>query len=111
MENIYSTAKICDYKNRTRCDLSLEPEITEILMHSRDPEELKHIWVEWRKVSGEKVKSLYPKYVELANTAARLNNFSDYAAYWMKDYEADNFPDQIGKITCSQYDDSCTIKH
>ncbi|XP_011631849.1 angiotensin-converting enzyme-like [Pogonomyrmex barbatus] len=95
MENIYSTAKICDYNNKSKCDLALEPEITELLMRSRDPEELKHIWVEWRKASGEKVKSLYPKYVELANTAARLNNFSDYAAYWMKDYEADDFPDQI----------------
>lgn len=107
MENIYSKAKICDYKNKTKCDLALEPEITEILMHSRDPEELKHIWVEWRKASGEKVKSLYPKYVELANTAARLNNFSDYAAYWMKDYEADDFPDQIGKYRAIRY---CTIK-
>lgn len=95
MENIYSTAKICDYKNRSRCDLALEPEITEILMQSRDPEELKHIWVEWRRASGEQVKSLYPKYVELANTAARLNNFSDYAAYWIKDYEADDFLEHI----------------
>ncbi|XP_020279207.1 angiotensin-converting enzyme-like [Pseudomyrmex gracilis] len=95
MENIYSTAKICDYKNKTKCDLALEPEITEILMKSRDPKELKHIWVEWRKASGEKMKSLYTKYVELANTAARLNNFTDYAAYWMKDYEADDFPEQI----------------
>lgn len=100
MENIYSTAKICDYKNKTKCDLALEPEITEILMKSRDPKELKHIWVEWRKASGEKMKSLYTKYVELANTAARLNNFTDYAAYWMKDYEADDFPEQIGKIAC-----------
>ncbi|XP_032689502.1 angiotensin-converting enzyme-like [Odontomachus brunneus] len=95
MENIYSTAKICDYENRTKCDLALEPEITEILMYSRNPEELKHIWVEWRKVSGEKVKSLYSRYVELANDMAKLYNFSDYAAYWMKDYETDNFPEQI----------------
>lgn len=98
MENIYSTAKICDYKNRTKCDLALEPEITEILMHSRDPDELKYIWMEWRKVSGEKIKPLYPKYVELANIAAGLNNFSDYAAYWMKDYEVDDFPEQIENL-------------
>ncbi|XP_071562887.1 angiotensin-converting enzyme-like [Temnothorax nylanderi] len=95
MENIYSTAKICDYKDKNKCDLALEPEITEKLMCSRDPEELKHIWIEWRKASGEKVKSLFPQYVELANTAARLNNFSDYAEYWMKDYEAADFPEQI----------------
>lgn len=98
MENIYSTAKICDYKNRSKCDLALEPELTEILMKSRDPEELKYIWIEWRKATGEKVKSLYPKYVELSNLAATLNNFSDNAAYWLKDYEADDFPEQIGKL-------------
>lgn len=98
MENIYSVAKICDYKNRTKCDLALEPEITEILMNSRDPEELKHIWTEWRKVSGEKIKPLYIRYVELANDIAKLYNFSDYAAYWMRDYETDDFPEQIGKV-------------
>lgn len=104
MQNIYSTAKICDYKNRTKCDLALEPELTEILIRSRDPEELKHIWVEWRKASGEKVKSLYSRYVELANEIAKLHNFSDYAAYWMRDYEDDDFPEQIGKIVCGNRD-------
>lgn len=98
MENIYSTAKICDYKNRTKCDLALEPELTEILMKSHDPEELKYIWVEWRKATGEKMKPLYERYVELSNLAATLNNYSDNAAYWLKDYEADDFPEQIGKL-------------
>lgn len=95
MENIYSTAHICDYKQPDKCDLALEPELTEKLMKSRDPEELKHIWVEWRKASGEKVKLLFKRYVELSNEAARLNNFSDNAAYWIKDYEADDFSEQI----------------
>ncbi|CAK9821608.1 Angiotensin-converting enzyme [Anthophora retusa] len=98
MENIYSTAKICEYKNRSRCDLALEPELTELLIQSRDPEELKYIWVEWRKATGEKMKSLYTRYVELSNTAARLNNYTDNAAYWMKDYEADDFPEQIDNL-------------
>lgn len=96
MENIYATAKICDYKDRSKCNLALEPELTEILMKSRDPEELKYIWVQWRKSTGEKMKSLYKRYVELSNMAATLNNFTDNAAYWMKDYEAADFPEQIG---------------
>ncbi|XP_015434614.1 PREDICTED: angiotensin-converting enzyme-like [Dufourea novaeangliae] len=98
MENIYSTAKICDYKNKNKCDLALEPELTERLMESRDPEELKYIWVQWRKATGEKVKKLYARYVELSNMAARLNNYSDNAAYWMKDYEVDAFPEEIEKL-------------
>lgn len=95
MQNIYSKAKICEYKNPNKCDLALEPELTERLMKSRDPDELKHIWVEWRKATGEKVKDLFQKYVELSNMAATLNNFTDNAAYWMKDYEAEDFPEQI----------------
>ena len=98
MENIYATAKICDYKDRSKCNLALEPELTEILMKSRDPEELKYIWVQWRKATGEKMKSLYKRYVELSNMAATLNNFTDNAAYWMKDYEADDFPEQIDAL-------------
>lgn len=98
MENIYATAKICDYTNRTKCDLALEPELTEILMKNRDPEVLKYVWVEWRKATGEKIKSLYTRYVELSNMAATLNNFTDNAAYWMKDYEADDFPEQIDAL-------------
>ncbi|XP_015606240.1 angiotensin-converting enzyme [Cephus cinctus] len=98
MENTYSTAKICEYKNPNNCDLALEPEITELLANSQDPEQLKYLWVEWRKASGEKVKSLYPRYVELSNTAAQLNNLSNYAQYWLKDYEADDFPEQVDAL-------------
>ncbi|KOC59071.1 Angiotensin-converting enzyme, partial [Habropoda laboriosa] len=98
MENIYSTAKICDYKNQSKCDLALEPELTELQMKSHDPEELKYIWVQWRKATGEKMKSLFTRYVELSNMAATLNNFTDNAAYWMKDYETDEFPEQIDTL-------------
>lgn len=103
MENIYSTAKICDYHNRTKCDLALEPELTDLLKKSRDPEELKYIWAEWRNASGKKVKFLFMRYVELNNMAARLNNYSDNAAYWLKDYEADDFPEQIGELQVKIY--------
>ncbi|XP_066583828.1 angiotensin-converting enzyme-like [Prorops nasuta] len=98
MESIYSKAKVCAYNNSEKCDLALEPEITELLITSRNPEELKHLWVEWRKATGEKVRSLYSKYVDLRNLASRLNNFPDTAAYWMKDYEADDFPEQIEEL-------------
>lgn len=34
MEKIYSTAKVCDYKNKTKCDLALEPGKFKILTQS-----------------------------------------------------------------------------
>ncbi|XP_057337121.1 angiotensin-converting enzyme-like [Microplitis mediator] len=98
MQSTYSTAKVCQYKNTSNCNLSLEPELTEIMIHSRDPEELKYVWQAWRNVSGKNVKEDFTKYVELSNEIARLNNYSDMAAFWMKEYEADDFPQQIESL-------------
>lgn len=98
MQTIYDKATICDYKNKTKCDLTLQSGITEIVVHTNDSEELKHIWVEWRKALSEKIMPLYYEYAELGNIAAGFNNFSDYAAYWLNDYETDDFPEQVGKI-------------
>ena len=48
--------------------------MVEILRTSRDPDELKHIWVEWRKVSGEECRGMFEHYVALSNEAATLNS-------------------------------------
>ncbi|KAH0568973.1 hypothetical protein KQX54_021672 [Cotesia glomerata] len=98
MQSTYSTAKVCQYKNQSNCNLALEPELTEILIRSRDPEELKYVWHAWRNASGRNVKQDFIKYVELSNEIARLNNYTDMAAFWMKEYEADDFPQQIEAI-------------
>jgi hypothetical protein len=44
------------------------------LRTSRNPDELKHVWVEWRKVSGEECRSMFEHYVALSNEAATLNS-------------------------------------
>ncbi|XP_052132138.1 angiotensin-converting enzyme-like isoform X2 [Frankliniella occidentalis] len=98
MQNVYSTAKICDFKNREKCDLNLEPELTLLLAKSRDPEELKHVWAEFRKEAGDKVRKQFVQYVELTNEAARLNNFSDASEEWVKDYESAEFRNQIQEL-------------
>uniref|UniRef100_A0A0C9RAR2 Angiotensin-converting enzyme n=1 Tax=Fopius arisanus TaxID=64838 RepID=A0A0C9RAR2_9HYME len=95
MENTYATAKICDFKNSSNCNLALEPHLTEILIKSRDPDELKYVWKEWRDASGKKMKNDFIRYVELSNEIAKLNNYSDMAAFWMKDYEDDDFTEHI----------------
>ena len=95
MESTYSTAKICDFKRPEKCDLNLEPELTDILTSSRNSDELKHLWVKWRDASGKKVKSDFIRYVELSNQIAKLNNYKDMAEYWLKDYEAEDFAEQI----------------
>jgi hypothetical protein len=46
----------------------------EVVRTSRDPHELKHVWVEWRKGSGEKLRGMFENYVALSNEAATLNS-------------------------------------
>ena len=70
MAKIYSTAKVPDYKDRSK-KLSLDPGITEALAKSTDPRELEYYWTEWRKATGREMRDLYIRYVELANEAAR----------------------------------------
>ncbi|CAG2061272.1 unnamed protein product [Timema podura] len=74
MQSIYSTANICHFKNDSKCDLRLEPDLTKILENSRDPEELKHVWLKWRDATGRRMKDMFVQYVELENEAARLNS-------------------------------------
>ncbi|KAK5649892.1 hypothetical protein RI129_000921 [Pyrocoelia pectoralis] len=97
MQTIYSTAKICDYKNKTKCDLSLEPEITDILATSRDPEELEHVWIEWRRKTAP-AKDLFKEYVKYSNEAAVLNNFTSTTEYWLHDYESSTFVQEVEDI-------------
>ena len=98
MEKIYSTAKICSFEDENQCDLSLEPgkifvasiffsfsisirlprsiplsDIDAIMKTSRDEEELRHVWIQWRNVTGRPIKEHYERFVELSNEAARLN--------------------------------------
>ncbi|XP_059056708.1 angiotensin-converting enzyme-like isoform X1 [Achroia grisella] len=98
MESNYATSKICSFKNETKCDLSLEPEITEIFAKSQDPEELKHTWIEWHKVAGAKARDNFTQYVQLYNEAAKLNDYKDVADWWQADYEVPDFEDQLAKL-------------
>lgn len=90
MEKIYSTNTICDYQDNTKCNLTLENEIAEILKSSRNEPELKHVWLSWRNGIGPRVKNLYTEYVHLCNKAAHLNNFDNNAEMWLDRYEDSN---------------------
>lgn len=74
MESNFARVRVCDYKNATKCDLSLDPEIEEIITTSRDPEELKYYWREFYDKAGTAVRDAYEKYVELNTKAAKLNS-------------------------------------
>ena len=46
------------------------PELTEIFAKSRNAEQLKHAWVEWRKASGNKYRKEYLEFIGINTEAA-----------------------------------------
>jgi len=98
MVTTYAKAKLCDFKNRTVCNKSLDPELSETLKSSRDPEELKYVWVEWRNATGKKMKQSYVEHLKLSNKAAILNDMKDTAEYWLFEFQDPNFEKVLDKL-------------
>ncbi|XP_043236735.1 angiotensin-converting enzyme-like [Amphibalanus amphitrite] len=73
----YGSATICDFNDPKKCDLRLEPELEDIMMNSTDPDELKHVWLQWREQSGKKMRKDYIQFAGLINDIAWANNFTD----------------------------------
>ncbi|MGH9969718.1 MAG: M2 family metallopeptidase [Pyrinomonadaceae bacterium] len=86
MEGDYGKGKYCPDGDKGKC-LSLG-EMEEILANSRDPEELKRIWLGWRQVSPPYRKN-YERFVELSNKGAREMGFKDTGAMWREKYDMD----------------------
>lgn len=74
MESNYAKVKICSYNDPKKCDLQLEPDITEVLEKSENPEELKYYWIEWYNKAGTPVRQQFDQYVALNKEAAILNS-------------------------------------
>uniref|UniRef100_A0A1L8DR16 Angiotensin-converting enzyme n=1 Tax=Nyssomyia neivai TaxID=330878 RepID=A0A1L8DR16_9DIPT len=98
MESNYAKVKVCSYKDPKKCDLALEPEITEILIKSRDPEELKYYWKQWYDKAGTPTRESFNKYVQLNSEAAKLDGFKSGAESWLYEYEDDTFEKQLEDI-------------
>ncbi|XP_067620158.1 angiotensin-converting enzyme [Eurosta solidaginis] len=98
MESNFAKVRVCDYKDRTKCDLSLDPEIEEILTTCRNPEELKYYWCEFYDKAGTAVRPLFEKYVEFNSKAAKFNNFTSGAEMWLDEYEDATIEQQLEDI-------------
>uniref|UniRef100_A0A1B6C745 Angiotensin-converting enzyme n=1 Tax=Clastoptera arizonana TaxID=38151 RepID=A0A1B6C745_9HEMI len=100
MESIYSKQKLCEFGDRKKCNLSLEPELTEIFATSNNSNELKYYWEEWRNSVGRSVRDLFKEYVILSNEVAKLNNFTNNADFWIDDFEepVEQFEEEIAHL-------------
>ena len=61
-------------------------EISDIMAKSRDPEELKRLWVGWHAV-GAPMRDKYARDVELQNVGARELGYKDTGELWRAGYD------------------------
>lgn len=103
MQAIYNSATVCpfDEQNCTETSknrLTLDPHITARFAESRNFDELKYLWLEWRKQSGKLMRSDYIDYVTLMNEVAEKNGYPDASAFWKAEFEEANFEELIDSL-------------
>jgi peptidyl-dipeptidase A len=86
LEGDYGKGKYCPDGDKGKC-LSLG-DMEEIIGNSRDPEELKRIWLGWHQISVPYRKD-YVRFVELSNKGAREMGFKDTGAMWRAKYDVE----------------------
>jgi peptidyl-dipeptidase A len=97
LEGDYGKGKYCPEGDKGKC-LSLG-DMEEIMGSSRDPEELKRIWLGWHQVSPPYRKN-YARFVELSNKGAKEMGFKDTGAMWRSKYdmEPDAFAAEMERL-------------
>ena len=100
LDGEYGKGKYCrkpggdNEKDKSSClDITA---IEKILSESRDPEELKDLWVGWHKV-GAPMRQKYARFVELSNQGASDMGFKDTGVLWRAGY--DMKPDEFSAET------------
>lgn len=118
MTKIFSMVKVCDFQvtsimllipyqnvfipifvqDRNKCEKRLDPDLTDIMASSRDPEELAYYWTALRDASGALMPQQYSEFVTIANEVAHLNGFHDMGEYWRRPYEDPVLPERLWSI-------------
>lgn len=74
MASIFSNVKLCSFRQPEVCNLTLIPDIQDILHNSNDIEEIKHYWIKWRTATGQRNQEMFQKFVDLYKKAASANS-------------------------------------
>ena len=64
---------------------------------SRNPDELKEMWLSWHDTVGKPMKADYVRLVELSNAGAQELGFADTGALWRSNYDMD--PEAFAALT------------
>jgi peptidyl-dipeptidase A len=82
LESEFGKGKYCDASGKCLDITAIE----KIIGESRDPNQLKELWVGWHAV-GAPMRQRYARLVELSNLGARDLGFKDTGALWRGGYE------------------------
>jgi peptidyl-dipeptidase A len=104
MKDHYNQVRICPYRGvnlysdgsnvttfHAYCDLRLEPDLAKIMERSRNEEELRYVWSEYREKIGPPIRNTFMRYVDLSNQAAQLHGFRDAGDQMRELYEDPDF--------------------
>lgn len=87
MEGVYGAGKYCKPKgNNNEQDCRDLNQLSDVLVKSRNYDELLDAWAGWRTVAPSYKKD-YVRFVEIANAGARAYGFSDLGASWKSGYD------------------------
>ena len=98
MESAYGRGKYCPDGPDKPC-MSLG-DLEEKLASSRNPDELKRVWLGWHDTVSPPIRKDYTRYVELGNKGAREMGFKDLGAMWRSNYdmEPDAFAAEMERL-------------
>jgi peptidyl-dipeptidase A len=82
LESEYGKGKYCDASGKCLDITAIE----KIMGESRDPNQLKELWIGWHAV-GAPMRKRYARFVELSNQGARDLGFKDTGALWRAGYD------------------------
>lgn len=85
MEGAYGKGKYCKHVDGKESCRDLN-ELSDVLLSSRQYDELLDAWTGWRTVAPHYRKD-YQRFIELANTGARAYGFNDLGMSWRSGYD------------------------
>ena len=79
--------------------VSTSPTIENIMGESRDPNELKEVWLGWHSI-GAPMRQRYARFVDLSNQGARELGFKDTGVLWRAGYDMppDQFSAEVDRL-------------
>ncbi len=96
MESLYGQGEYCPDSEDDCLDL---PTMEHLFGHVRETDDLLNMWIGWRQVA-QPMRSLYERFVQLANAGAHELGFADTGEMWRSAYDMppDRFAAELSRL-------------